>query len=357
MINHGGWSIPASFGNTNEEYAAVRLGGAGLIDFSARGRLLVTGAEAVQFLNGLITNDMKTLEEHHWMPAVFPNVQGRLIASVRVIRLADSTTAQKPSPTFLIDTEAETRATVLKMLERFTLAGDFKVTDLTDDWAMVSLQGRDAQRILRQSFGADAEVDLHEALQLTVSGNTMTVIRATHTAEDGFDLFADKDQAEELWQVLRDAGSHPVGFEAFEILRIEGGVARHGTDMDETTIVSETNLDEAVSFSKGCYIGQEIIARIKYRGHVAKKLTGVVFDDSMAMQHGTKLFSEDRKEIGRMTSVTVSPALDRTIGLAYLKYDYLAAETKVHAVSDEREVSGVVVELPFVRGSWYQDQA
>src|SRR5438552_15802932 len=102
----------------DREYSAVREGGAGLIDLSSRGRLLVSGSEAVMFLNGLITNDMKTLAMNSWMPAVFPNVQGRLIASVRIIHRDDG---------FLIDTESATLETVTKLIERFTLAGDFRV--------------------------------------------------------------------------------------------------------------------------------------------------------------------------------------------------------------------------------------
>src|ERR1700730_17889075 len=113
------------------EYSAVRHGGAGLIDLSSRGRLLVGGSEAVMFLNGLITNDMKTLTVNSWMPAVFPNVQGRLLAAVRIIHREDG---------FLIDTEGPTFETVAKLLERFTLAGDFRVTDLTGETAMLSVE-------------------------------------------------------------------------------------------------------------------------------------------------------------------------------------------------------------------------
>src|ERR1700741_5103749 len=108
MVQRDGWSVPASYGDVAGEYAAVREAGAGLIDLSPRARLLVSGSEAVQFLNGLISNDMKTLEVGSWMPAAFPNVQGRLIASVRVVRLNDQGTDKKVSPTFLIDTEAAT---------------------------------------------------------------------------------------------------------------------------------------------------------------------------------------------------------------------------------------------------------
>src|SRR5260221_14255093 len=115
MTERDGWSLPAFFDDTLSEYAAVREGGVGLIDLSSRGRLLVSGSEAVQFLNGLITNDMKTLAENHWMPAVFPTVQGRLIASVRVIHRPDG---------YLIDTEAPTHERVLQTVARFTMAGD-----------------------------------------------------------------------------------------------------------------------------------------------------------------------------------------------------------------------------------------
>src|SRR6185503_9726968 len=114
MIHRDGWFVPHSFGDVAGEYATVRAAGAGLIDLSSRGRVMVSGTEAIQFLNGLITNDMKTLAEHSWMPAAFPSVQGRLIASVRVIRLQDEKTdkddrtERNVCPTFLIDTEAAT---------------------------------------------------------------------------------------------------------------------------------------------------------------------------------------------------------------------------------------------------------
>ena len=123
--------------NPSTEYSAVRDGGAGVIDLSSRGRLLVSGSEAVMFLNGLITNDMKTLAVNSWMPAVFPNVQGRLIAAVRIIHRDDG---------FLIDTESATLETVAKLLERFTLAGDFRVKDLTSETAMLVRSGPECRR-------------------------------------------------------------------------------------------------------------------------------------------------------------------------------------------------------------------
>jgi folate-binding protein YgfZ len=183
------------------------------------------------------------------------------------------------------------------------------------------------------------------------------IIRATWTAADGFDLFVSANEAPSLWEALTEAGARPVGFDALEILRIEAGIARYGRDMDETNVVSETNLDDAISFTKGCYIGQEIIARIKYRGHVAKKLAGVMFDQPVEVMSGASIRSIDDKEIGRVTSVTLSPHLGRTIAMGYVKYDYLATGTSVKVISGEVEQAARIVELPFVRGSWYEGDA
>jgi len=330
------------------EYAAVRDGGAGVIDLSSRGRLLVSGSEAVMFLNGLITNDMKTLGLNSWMPAVFPNVQGRLIAAVRIIHRDDG---------FLIDTEHATLETVAKLLGRFTLAGDFQVRDLSSETAMLSVQGGKAAEVVRQAFDETAASVAREGVATAQLEGKVTIIRATHSGEDGFDLLVDANAAEHLRNSLIGAGASPYGQEVAEILRIEAGIPRFGIDMDETKVVTETNLDDAVSFTKGCYIGQEIIARIKYRGHVAKKLTGVLLEQNVALESGAKILSSDDKEIGAITSWTVSPQLKRTIALSYVKYDYLEPGTKVKIISAEQELPAKVTELPFVRGSWFANQA
>lgn len=343
MIERNGWSVPSSYGDVLFEYAAIRERGAGLIDLSCRGRLLVSGSEAVPFLNGLITNDMKTLAANHWMPAVFPNVQGRILASIRVIH-------QASSDSFLIDTEPATHGQVLKIIERFTLAGDFHVTDVTEQTALLSIQGANAQEIIRTLFGDDAaNLEQNQLTQTNWEQTSLTVIRASHTGANGYDLIVAATSAAALWEALVHAGARPVGFDAVEILRIEAGQPRFGIDMDETNVVSETGLDDAVSFTKGCYLGQEIIARIKYRGHVAKKLSGLMLDPTTNIDREGKINSADGKEIGRVTSTTFSPHLGGVIALAYLKYDYLAASTEVIVRSGDSEFPARVVELPFMR--------
>jgi len=174
-----------------------------------------------------------------------------------------------------------------------------------------------------------------------------SVLRATHTGALGFDLIADIDGANNLWNALGAAGARPVGHDALEILRIEAGIPRYGIDMDDTNVVTEAALDDAVSYTKGCYVGQEIIARIKYRGHVAKKLSGIRFDGAVRVEPGAAIKSGD-KEIGRVTSTTYSPHLGHTIALGYVKYDYLAAETAVSVAVEGSEAEARITALPFV---------
>ena len=333
---------------SKSEYSAVRDGGAGLIDLSARGRIRVSGSEAAMFLNGLITNDIKTLAMNSWMPAAFANVQGRLLAAVRVLHREDG---------FLIDTDSVTRETVITLLDRFTMAGDFHLKDLTGETQMFSVEGKTAPEVISRVFGDEAaRVERQKIVNAKFGDTTVTVIRATHTAEEGFALFIDASAGPTLGDALADAGAIRISNDTCETLRIEAGVPLYGIDMDETNVVTETTLDDAVSFTKGCYLGQEIIIRIKHRGHVAKKLTGVILADSTPVPRNSKIVASEGKEIGRVTSSVFSPRLDRAIALGYLKYDYLAAGTEVKVAKPESEIGAIVVELPFVRGSWYAEQ-
>jgi folate-binding protein YgfZ len=306
------------------DYKSVREGGAGLIDLSAsRSRIRVTGSEAVMFLNGLITNDIKTATTNTWLPAVFPTVQGRLIGAVRILGEDEG---------FLIDTENAAHEAILKTISRFTLAGDFRVTDVTSETTLLTVQGRRASEIITAALG----------------NKDYPIIPATHTAEKGFDLLLNTVDRQSAIEKLLAAGATLVTPETFETLRIEAGIARHGRDMDESSVVLETNLDDAISYTKGCYVGQEIIIRIKHRGHVAKKLTGLTFANRV--ESGETITSDDGKDIGRVTSATYSPKLETQIALGYVRYEYLAPGTAVRA----GEISGTVSELPLVRGSWYE---
>lgn len=275
-----------------------------------RGLIEVSGKEAIQFLNGLVTNDIAKLSDDAQISAAFPNAQGRLIAVVRVIKKEDK---------FLFETEEATRETVFNNLFRFTYAGDFYVEDLSDNYRYFEI--------------SDSEFKISNSECITFQ------------TKFGINIFVPNDAAEELFNQLKERNAVEISDELDEILRIENGIPKYGVDMDDTTIVPEIGLPEMISYQKGCYIGQEIIARIHFRGHVAKQLTGLIFDDTnAAVQPNDELKSLEDKNAGRITSVTFSPKLDKKIALAFVRYDYLKEGTRLKVNDSAVNVKN----LPFV---------
>lgn len=351
MVERDESIVPFSYGDAAREYEAVRGVEAGIIDLSPeRATLEVSGAEAERFLNGMVTNDVAKLSVGAWMLAAFPNVQGRLIGFARFLRLAPDS--------FLLDTDRATHARVLSALERFTLAGDFHVRDTSGEQICLSLQGARSAELMSAAFGAEFVADVERGRTGTAAweDSPVIVIRDTHTGEDGFDLFMGASGAPDMWKWFVDSGARPVGYDALEILRIEAGLLRYGADMSDANVVLETGLDEAVSFTKGCYLGQEIIARIHFRGHVARRLAGLRFErETSSITRGATLKSTDGKDAGHITSVARSPRLNESIALASVRYAYLAPGTELRASDgDGGEAAARVVELPFVRGSWFE---
>jgi len=281
-----------------------------------RGLIAVWGKEAVQFLDGLISNDVKILQDRTQMLAAFPNVQGRLLAVVRVLRQGEK---------FLFETEEATREKVFNNLFRFTYAGDFFVEDLSGQYRYFELFGT-GQTEGEAATGLD-----------TVPASS--ILFASAVSSDHFVPVADADA---LREGLPEKGFAVITDELYEVLRIEHGVPRYGIDMDETTIVPELGINGLVSYNKGCYVGQEIIARIHFRGHIAKQLTGLILSSSpyepgvpdgrdglISEFVNAELRTPDGKNAGRITSVTFSPKLDKTIALAFVRYDYLAEGTEL----------------------------
>lgn len=291
-----------------ENYERIAAGAIGFIE-QKRGLIEVSGKEAAQFLNGLITNDVAKLEPGAQMPAAFPNAQGRSLAVVRVIRIGDA---------FLFETEAATHEKVYNNLFRFTFAGDFFVADKSDDYRYFSI------------------VNVREA---------ETEAAIEFASNFGKDVFVSTDAAEKFVEILKNQDAVEISPELYEVLRIERGVLIYGADIDETTIVPETAIENLISYTKGCYIGQEIIARIYFRGHVAKQMRGLIFEDETAdAQPNGELKSPEGKAAGRITSVTFSPKLNRKIALAYVRYEFLAEDTELKS----GEAAALVKNLPLV---------
>lgn len=281
-------------------YNLIRSGKAGYKKLP-RGLFCVRGNEAIQFLNGLITNDVKTLEDGSTMLAAFPNAQGRLLAVVRVQRIGDK---------FLIETEEATREKVFNNLFRFTFAGDFFVEDFSDNYHYFSIEN------------GKWKIENDENKEHIYFGN---------------DVFVSADSSLDFSDAVE------ISDELYEILRIENGVPLYGVDMDETTIVPEIGLPDVISYKKGCYIGQEIIARIYFRGHIAKRLQGLILGNSN-VNPNDELKSAEGKNAGKITSFCFSPKLERYIALAYVRYDFLAENTELQI----GDTTAIVKNLPFI---------
>ncbi|HMO81445.1 MAG TPA: glycine cleavage T C-terminal barrel domain-containing protein [Pyrinomonadaceae bacterium] len=295
-----------------DSYNSVRSGGGGFVAMP-RGLIAVWGTEAVQFLDGMITNDMKTLEDGGQMLAAFPNAQGRLLALVRVLRQGDR---------FLIETEEATREAVFNNLFKFTFAGDFFVEDLSDKFRFFEIFGEVAKNHEDQ-----------EGLVFSTGRNP--------------GIFVPASAADDFRSELNEKNVVEISGELYETLRVESGIPKYGVDMDETTIVPEIGLDGLISYTKGCYIGQEIIARIHFRGHVAKQLTGLYLPEISVLEgeslSGEELTTADGKNAGKITSAAFSPTLESFIALAYVRYHNLAEGTEVYINGKK----AIVKNLPF----------
>ena len=315
-----------------DEYLQVRESGAGIIEFENRGLIEVSGSESELFLSGLITNDVKTLPENSWMNAAFPNAQGRLLAVVKV---------WKKDNKFYFDTEAKTYETVLQNLERFTLAGDFKVADLSREFVCFSVQGKAIP-----DFKFQIPDEENQIIETEFGGEKLIILNNADIGEKGFYFYTAKTVAENFKTYLHKLGVKSVSDQLFEVLRIEAGLPLYGIDMDDGTVVPEINIPDLISYNKGCYIGQEVIARIHFRGRVAKQLTGLIFEESDAnVQTGDEIKSTDDKNAGKITSVAYSPKLEKLIALGFVRSAYLEEETRLKIGDSTAKVKN----LPFLK--------
>ncbi|MGI8668273.1 MAG: YgfZ/GcvT domain-containing protein [Aridibacter sp.] len=290
-----------------ENYNKIRNGGIGFYK-QKRGLIQVSGGEAVQFLDGLITNDMKTLEDDTEMLAAFPNAKGRMLAVVGILRQRDK---------FLFETEDETYQKIYENLFRFTYAGDFNVEDLTDNF------------ICYKFFGDTESLYLKTKEAILIAGN----------------YFIPKEKSEKFEQNLIDENFIEIDDELYETLRIENGIPKYNVDMNEETVVPEVGLANLISYNKGCYIGQEVIARIHFRGKVAKELKGLIFEDeNPKVNANNELKSTDDKNAGTITSITYSPKLEKTIALGYVRNAFLKEGISLKV----GEYTAKVKDLPFI---------
>jgi len=347
FIDQAGWSAPLSYGDELSEYKAVREN-VGIIDLSSRGKLRLSGKDHLKFLQGMLSNDVMKLEEAKGMYATVLTVKGRMISDMRVYRERESV---------LLDLEPGLNEKLSQLLTKFRLSYKADIDDITESTGLLSIQGPQSGKLLELLLEEKIpQMEEYNFTQKEFAGHDLTIIKVNRTGEEGYDIYLDNDGLEVIWGTLMKKGEKlnikPFAYNALNTLRIEAGIPLYGADMDENNIPIEAGLWNALDFEKGCYIGQEVVARIKWRGHVNWHLTGFQSEGELAPQIGGEIFSGERK-IGRITSSTFSPGLNKPLSLGYIRREYKDAGTKVVIkASDSRELQAEVSDLPFYNGTY-----
>ncbi len=337
-------ALPNDYGDARVEYEAIRHGVA-LFDLSPAGKLTVSGKNAVPFINGQVSNDVKTLAPGAGVLAAFPTLQGKVAALARIYNTGDE---------LLLELNASNREKIFKNLNRFVPAGEFILTDATEQLALFTLQGPRSAAMLTTLTGLPLEFTTARRLtQTTLAATPVQIAAHSRAGQPGFDLFVPVAVAAMVWQTLLANGARAAGQTALDIARLEAGIAREPLDVNENFIINETGLTEAVSYTKGCYLGQEVIARIHWRGQPAKQLRGLWIDAAAPPAAGTELWATtekgESKKVGEITSSVRSLALDRIIAFGYVHRYYLNTGTEFTLKHGAAECGrALLAETPFV---------
>jgi folate-binding protein YgfZ len=342
LEDRDGRLVLAHFGDPAGEYSAVRSA-VGMIDLSHRGLLQFTGPDRLSFLQGMLSNDLRSLKPFEGQYATLLTQQGKVIADVRVLCALNS---------FYLDFWDNLKSKILDHLNRYLVADEVEITDRSEEYAMLSIQGPKAEALLRKLAGpSELPTRPKQHAMVTIEEAAVCVVRDSDAAESGFDLIIPRPHlltiAKSLTEMGKPFGAAWVGEQAHNVLRIEAGVPRYGIDFSEDNLLLEVGIDHAVSFTKGCYLGQEVVERIRSRGHVNKKLVGLLVAATEPLTAGDLILAGD-KEIGQVTSSTRSPALKTTIALGYVHKDFWHAGATVHIKHDTTLLAATVADLPFV---------
>ncbi|MFW6057681.1 MAG: aminomethyltransferase family protein [Persicimonas sp.] len=326
-----GSEVVRHFGDPDKEYRAVREGGLGLVDHSWRETLVVTGSDSVQWLQGLVTSDLFALaEEGSGQQTTVVNNVSRLIAEARVLHIPELLVLDL-EPGVLDDG-------LMSHLRRHIITEDVALLDRSEATARLGLFGEDAAALLDELCDTEHQVSSLGQFEGTwgmLGGEEVVIQRVPWSGGPGFDIAAPSEAAAGLWELLlsadaqADNGVEPVGFETLETLRIEAGVPRFGKELTEKRIPLETGLDDAVSFTKGCYLGQEIIARLDTRGTPARLLRTLVLEAGAAPREGSDI-EVDERSVGEVISSIWSPQAARPIALGYVKRKHNDIGTEVY---------------------------
>ena len=307
---HGNSVSPgADFGIVRAEFEAL-LSGCGIHDLTARAKIALTGGDRIRWLNGMVTNNVRDLAPGHGIYAFLLNPQGHILGDLYAYNRGDS---------LVIDTDQSQSQKLLATFDHYIIMDDVEVTNASDKLTAIGIAGSTVRDLLRQAGLEIQELEPLQFVDVIWQQVAVTVVRGDNASVESYELWLAPEQVPLLRDALTKVGATPVGTTALELLRIASGVPRYGQDIRERDLPQETEQQRALHFSKGCYIGQEIVERIRSRGSVHRKFTGFEVQGPLPAA-GTKIQTEGR-DIGEVTSVASLPVADgeRSVALGYIR--------------------------------------
>ncbi len=336
-----GAEVVSDYGDVLSEHQALR-GTVGVLDLSFRSRICLTGADRIRFLHGQVTNDVKKLGAGQGCYSALTTAKGKIQSDLNIFNLPEE---------LLLDFEPGLARLVSERLEKYIVADDVQVVDVAPHYGLLSVQGPKAEVVVR-ALGVFLEIPTAPLSFVRVvdeAHGEIYLMNHARLGSTGFDLFVPLAAlgalADKLIPAGEATGGRACGWTAFEIARIEAGIPRYGTDMDETNLASECGIEaRAISYQKGCYIGQEVLNRIHSIGHVNRELRALrlAVDSSSLPARGDKLLQGD-KEVGYVTSAVVSPMLNCIVALGYVRREANAGGTELTLRSGSGESRATIV--------------
>ncbi|MCA9464005.1 MAG: aminomethyltransferase family protein [Nitrospira sp.] len=343
----GEWEIPSHYGHQVREYQMARQA-VGMADLSHRGTCLVTGEDRVPWLHSIVSQNILTLQPGEGSLSTFMNHKGKILAYFRIYMREDR---------LFLEDVGEAADHTFQALRKFLLYGTkAKLHNGLGTWGIILITGPQSMEVLRQGLGVNPEglLDL-QSLPFAFQDSTGFVAKTQETQSLDYEIFIPIEALTKIWErlsaIVQDMGGSYLGHRTLETLRIEAGLARLGPDVNEQIVPPEANMEgKTFSLSKGCYPGQEVVARMDTYGSVKRRLVGLVINSSenIIPEHGSKIFSGTR-EVGWISSATYSPVLGKPIALGFPLRDFTQPNTPLEIETAGTKIPASVSSLPFAK--------
>ena len=340
--DYDGWSLPVHYGDVTAEYQAARSS-VGISDLSHRGKLRMTGKDRQSFLHRIVTNDINGLDVGQSTYACMLTPQGKIIADMTVYLRDDD---------ILFDLEPGMTPTLIETMDRYAIIDDVAMADVTAEYGLIGVHGPGIAALLQTLIGDFEGLEPSRHMSVDLQGVPLCITRAYRTGGQDYDLHLPVPHVSGIWQALKNVGTASdticIGAETLEILRVEAGIPRYGAELDDRIIPNEAVKERAVSFNKGCYIGQEPVVMMEHRGRPNRLLAGLKMGGLHLPARNT-ILKKDDQEAGWITSAVHSQMDSGVIAIGFVRRKYLKIGDHLTVEMEGTPYEAEIVDLPFYK--------